>query len=111
MRQLGTCGHDAGNLSLPGMSVHARTRGPRCGRRTLREAECHQRVDGVLPGRVELRLGKILNEVRVPAVAVHDQYLAAAVARHFRYRFLQHLELKARAVGDRAGLMPRLEDL
>ena len=44
-------------------------------------------------------------------MSIHDQDLLTPVSRHLRYCFLQQLQLQLQAIGDRSGLVPRLEDL
>src|SRR5262245_14892785 len=47
----------------------------------------------------------------IAAVAVDDEYLLAAIARHFVSGLLQELELKLEAVGDSSGFVARFKDL
>ena len=68
-------------------------------------------VDHVIAGAGELGLSEQREQAVVAAVAVDDDDLLAAVARHLAHRLLQQGELRRQAVGDGSGLLARLEDL
>jgi len=68
-------------------------------------------VHDVIMGRLELRLREKRQQAVVAAMTVHDDDLLAAISGHLVGRLLQQLELQAPAVGHRAGLVLRLEDL
>ena len=68
-------------------------------------------VDDVVAASGELRLREEGQQVVVTAVAVDDQDLLAAVARHFVGGFLQEFKLYVRAVGDGSRLVAGFEDL
>src|SRR5205807_5895651 len=61
--------------------------------------------------RLELRLREVGKQAVVAAVTVHDDDLLAPIARHLVGRLLQQLQLQSPAVGHRAWLMFRFENL
>ena len=76
------------------------------GRRELAE-----NVDDIIVRLGQLRLRKVWQQTAIPAVAVDDKHLLAAVARHLVGGFLQQRQLQFAAIGNGAGFVPRLEDL
>ncbi len=68
-------------------------------------------VNHVVARAGKLRLREQRQQVIVPAVAVHNENLLAAVARHLLHRFLEQRELCLQAVGHRSGLLLSLKDL
>ena len=58
-----------------------------------------------------MRLSEIREQMFVAAVAIHDDYFFAAVARHLVGGFLQQGELHVAAVGDGSGLVARFGNL
>src|SRR4029077_1045704 len=70
-----------------------------------------ENVNDIVVWPIELRLGKEGNQVLVPAVAVDNHNLLAALARHFIRRFLEQLQLQFHAIGDGSRFMLGFKNL
>src|SRR5579864_306264 len=70
-----------------------------------------ENIDDIVVLFLELALSEIRQQTFVPTVAVYDDDLLAPVARHLVGGFLQQFQLHVAAVGDGAGLVPRLKNL
>jgi hypothetical protein len=109
VHEVGPGDHAHGRFAFACMHVRRRVRFVR---RFALPAACDAlHVHDVVVWRLELRLREKRQQAVVAAVTVHDDDLLAAVAGHLVGRFLQQLELQSAAVGHRAGLMLRFEDL
>src|SRR5256885_1097141 len=74
-------------------------------------APASEHVDDIIMWAIELALGKIRNQVLISSVAIDDDNLLASIASHLIRGFLKQAKLQLHAVGHRAGLVLRLENL
>ena len=70
-----------------------------------------ENVDDIVVGLIELSLGEKGKQMLVAAVAVDDEDLLAAVARHFIGGFLEQLQLEFHTVGDGSRFVLGFENL